>query len=241
MMQNKDDMLILGLTGGIGSGKTAVLTILKDEYGAYIIEADRLAHELMEPGRTVYQGIVDAFGTEVLVDGDIDASVEGDASYNNFISDKQLGDIDASAEEHISTGKRPIDRKKLGDIVFHDKGKLALLNSISHPLVKEEILRQIEEQKNAGRKLFVIEAALLIQDGYKSICDKMCYVYADLDVRISRLCEYRGFTKERAQAVIDSQEPEAFYLEACDYKIDNSGSLENTKKDLKHILDDCRI
>jgi len=219
MMQNKDDMLILGLTGGIGSGKTAVLTILKEEYDAYIIETDRLAHELMEPGRTVYQGIVDAFGTEVLVDGD----------------------KDASAEENISTGKRPIDRKKLGDIVFHDKDKLALLNSISHPLVKEEILRQIEEHKNVGRKLFVIEAALLIQDGYKSICDKMCYVYADLDVRISRLCEYRGFTRERAQAVIDSQEPEAFYLEACDYKIDNSGSLENTKKDLKHILDECRI
>lgn len=49
MMQNKDEMLILGLTGGIGCGKTAVLTILKEEYDAYIIEADRLAHELMEP------------------------------------------------------------------------------------------------------------------------------------------------------------------------------------------------
>ena len=105
----------------------------------------------------------------------------------------------------------------------------------------EKVANPIEKQKDAGKKLFVIEAALLIQDGYKSICDKMCYVYADLDVRISRLCEYRGFTQERAQAVIDSQESEAFYLEACDYKIDNSGSLENTKKDLKHILDECRI
>ena len=46
MMRNKDEMLILGLTGGIGCGKTAVLTILKEEYDAYIIEADRLAHEL---------------------------------------------------------------------------------------------------------------------------------------------------------------------------------------------------
>jgi len=227
MMRNKDEMLILGLTGGIGCGKTAVLTILKEEYDAYIIEADRLAHELMEPGKTVYQGIVDAFGMEVLMDTDIDISApaEGDAVIDNG----------------QSTVNRSIDRKKLGDIVFHDKDKLALLNSISHPLVKEEILRRIEEQKDAGKKLFVIEAALLIQDGYKSICDKMCYVYADLDVRISRLCEYRGFTKERAQAVIDSQESEAFYLEACDYKIDNSGSIENTKKDLKHILDECRI
>ena len=71
MMRNKDEMLILGLTGGIGCGKTAVLTILKEEYDAYIIEADRLAHELMEPGKTVYQGIVDAFGMEVLMDTDI--------------------------------------------------------------------------------------------------------------------------------------------------------------------------
>ena len=197
MMRNKDEMLILGLTGGIGCGKTAVLTILKEEYDAYIIEADRLAHELMEPGKTVYQGIVDAFGMEVLMDTDIDISAPAEG--------------DAVTDNGQSTVNRSIDRKKLGDIVFHDKDKLALLNSISHPLVKEEILRRIEEQKDAGKKLFVIEAALLIQDGYKSICDKMCYVYADLDVRISRLCEYRGFTQERAQAVIDSQESEAFY------------------------------
>ena len=227
MMRNKDEMLILGLTGGIGCGKTAVLTILKEEYDAYIIEADRLAHELMEPGKTVYLGIVDAFGMEVLMDADIDISAPAEGN--------------AVTDNGQSTVNRSIDRKKLGDIVFHDKDKLALLNSISHPLVKEEIVRRIEEQKDVGKKLFVIEAALLIQDGYKSICDKMCYVYADLDVRISRLCKYRGFTQERAQAVIDSQESEAFYLEACDYKIDNSGSLENTKKDLKHILDECRI
>ena len=227
MMRNKDEMLSLGLTGGIGCGKTAVLTILKEEYDAYIIEADRLAHELMEPGKTVYQGIVDAFGMEVLMDADIDISAPAEGN--------------AVTDNGQSTVNRSIDRKKLGDIVFHDKDKLALLNSISHPLVKEEIVRRIEEQKDVGKKLFVIEAALLIQDGYKSICDKMCYVYADLDVRISRLCKYRGFTQERAQAVIDSQESEGFYLEACDYKIDNSGSLENTKKDLKHILDECRI
>ena len=144
MMQNKDDMLILGLTGGIGSGKTAVLTILKEEYDAYIIEADHLSHELMNPGRTVYQGIVDAFGTEILADTDIDTSVSAEEN--------------VATDNNQSTVNRSIDRKKLGDIVFHDKDKLALLNSISHPLVKEEILRRIEEQKNVGKKLFVIEA-----------------------------------------------------------------------------------
>ena len=160
MMRNKDEMLILGLTGGIGCGKTAVLTILKEEYDAYIIEADRLAHELMEPGKTVYQGIVDAFGMEVLMDTDIDISAPAEGN--------------AVTDNGQSTVNRSIDRKKLGDIVFHDKDKLALLNSISHPLVKEEILRRIEEQKDAGKKLFVIEAALLIQDGYKSLCRLGC-------------------------------------------------------------------
>ena len=121
MMQNKDDMLILGLTGGIGSGKTAVLTILKEEYDAYIIEADRLAHELMEPGKTVYQGIVDAFGTEILMDTDIDTSAPAEGN--------------AATDNGQSTVNRSIDRKKLGDIVFHDKDKLALLNSISHCLL----------------------------------------------------------------------------------------------------------
>ena len=200
-------MLILGITGGVGSGKSKILYDLSNLYGAYIVETDKLAHTLMEPGQTVYQAVVEAFGTEIL-----------------------------QAEEPYA-----IDRAKFAQIVFADKEKLAQLNALTHPAVKAWIRKDIEEKRKQDVKIYVIEAALLIQDGYKSICDKMCYVYADLDVRISRLCEYRGFTQERAQAVIDSQESEAFYLEACDYKIDNSGSLENTKKDLKHILDECRI
>ena len=153
ILQNheKHDMLILGLTGGIGSGKTAVLNILAESYDAYIIEADHLAHLLMEPGQRIYKRIVETFGTDIL-----DETMQ-------------------------------IDRKRLGDIVFHDKEQLEILNSISHPLVKEAILEQIEEQRLAGRTLFVIEAALLIQDGYRQICDKMCYVYADLETRICLL------------------------------------------------------
>ena len=119
MMQNKDDMLILGLTGGIGSGKTAVLTILKEEYDAYIIEADHLAHELMNPGRTVYQGIVDAFGTEILIDTDIDTSVSAEEN--------------VATDNDQSTVNRSIDRKKLGDIVFHDKQYLTSVSERRNP------------------------------------------------------------------------------------------------------------
>ena len=59
-------MLILGITGGVGSGKSKILYDLSNLYGAYIVETDKLAHTLMEPGQTVYQAVVEAFGTEIL-------------------------------------------------------------------------------------------------------------------------------------------------------------------------------
>ena len=56
-------MLILGITGGVGSGKSKILYDLSNLYGAYIVETDKLAHTLMEPGQTVYQAVVEAYGT----------------------------------------------------------------------------------------------------------------------------------------------------------------------------------
>lgn len=61
-------MKIIGITGGIGSGKSVVLNILKGEHNAYIIEADSLAHRLMEPGETAYKKIVAEFGNHVLAE-----------------------------------------------------------------------------------------------------------------------------------------------------------------------------
>lgn len=193
-------MLVLGITGGIGSGKTAVLHILKEEYQAYIIEADTLAHQLMEPGREAYHQIVEHFGDQVL------------------LSDKT------------------INRVILGQIVFSDPEKLALLNNIVHPAVKKEILHQIKEQQNAGCELFVIEAALLLQDGYKDICDEIWNVYADIEVRIDRLCKYRNFTRERALSVIRSQMDDTYYREGCNYTIDNSGNLDTVKTQIQQKL-----
>lgn len=59
-------MKIIGITGGIGSGKTAVLDIMQRDYGAFIMEADALAHRLMEPGQILYNDIVEHFGRDIL-------------------------------------------------------------------------------------------------------------------------------------------------------------------------------
>lgn len=193
-------MKVLGITGGIGSGKTLVLNILKENYNAEIIEADRLGHELMEPGRAVYNNVVSYFGRDILGKDDT------------------------------------IDRKKLGGIVFADKDKLRKLNELSHPVIRDEILRIIDEGRNRGTELVVLEAALLIEEGYSSLCDHMVYVHSPVEIRINRLMEYRGFDRERALAVIRSQNPEKYYRDNCDLMIDNSGDRFQTEENIRQMM-----
>lgn len=189
-------MKIIGITGGIGSGKTAVLNILKEDYNAFVMEADALAHHLMEPGQISYKDIVDEFGSDIL-------SNDGN-----------------------------IDRQKLGQIVFNDEEKLQTLNSITHPNVKKAILDSISEKRDSGCPLYVLEAALLIQDGYLDICDEMWFVYADIEKRIERLCKFRNFTRERALDVIRSQASDDYYEANCVKKVDNSGDITELKRQI---------
>lgn len=195
-------MLILGITGGVGSGKSKILYDLSNLYGAYIVETDKLAHTLMEPGQTVYQAVVEAFGTEIL-----------------------------QAEEPYA-----IDRAKFAQIVFADKGKLAQLNALTHPAVKAWIRKDIEEKRKQDVKIYVIEAALLIQDGYKEICDEIWYIYVDEETRIKRLMKQRGYTEERCRAMFHSQEPESYYRKYADFTINNQLDYENSSKQLKDRL-----
>lgn len=188
---------ILGITGGVGCGKSTVLDMLEKEYGAYVIQADLVAHELMEPGQTSYQAIVKHFGQAIL-----------------------------EKDSHI-------DRKALGAIVFADEEKLELLNSLTHPAVKQEIRNRIKENPD---KFVVIEAALLLEDHYDEICDEIWYVYADREVRFERLAASRGYSREKSQAMMDNQMSEEELRRRCQAVIDNSGTLEDTKNTLDALL-----
>ena len=188
---------ILGITGGVGCGKSTVLDILQKEYGAYVIQADIVAHELMEPGQISYNAIVENFGKKIL------------------------------AED----GR--IDRKALGAIVFADEEKLALLNSLTHPAVKEEIRRRIAESRDP---FIVIEAALLLEDHYDEICDEIWYVYADREVRFQRLAASRGYTREKSQSMMDNQMSDDELHQRCQAVINNSGTLEETRAALAQLL-----
>ena len=193
-------MKIIGITGGIGSGKSVVLNMLHDKYDARIVEADKVAHMLQEPGQTVYNRIVECFGNVIL-------SEDGS-----------------------------IDRIKLGKLVMNDEEKLEQLNHLVHPAVKEYILSDIEENRKTMTKLYVIEAALLIQGGYKEICDEMWYIKADIDTRIRRLIQSRGYSEDRALQVIKNQPDESFYIENSDIILDNSGTVKDLENSLLNLI-----
>lgn len=193
-------MKIIGITGGVGSGKSRVLAHLEQEYGATICQADHVAWELQRQGALCYKEIVKTFGYEIL-------------------------------DENLD-----IDRRKLGEIVFSDKEKLFALNAIMHPAVKQSILKQIASEKEKGTLLFVLEAALLLEDGYDVICDELWYVYADEAVRRMRLKQARAYSEEKIDAIMAAQVSEEVYRNGCQKVIDNSGSFEETKAQLKEIL-----
>ncbi|MDD6327228.1 MAG: dephospho-CoA kinase [Lachnospiraceae bacterium] len=196
-------MVIIGITGGVGSGKSLVLNELRENYHAYIIEADKLAHTMMLPGNAIYNEIIDAFGKEILNDY---------APYE-------------------------IDRAKLGQIVFYDREKLNILNGIIHPCVKQEIQSQIQSVRENGTcSLFAIEAALLIEDGYKRICDEIWYVWVDRETRILRLASQRGYTREKCISMMDSQSSDNFYLENADYILNNNGDIKSLSKQINARL-----
>lgn len=197
-------MRIIGITGGIGTGKSTVLHLLEEIYGACIVEADQLAHRLMEPGQSAYREIVKVFGTGILCED----------------------------------GK--IDRRTLGNIVFQDEKALNRLNEIVHPAVKKYILEDIRKKTDEQVSLYIIEAALLIEDGYKEICDELWYIYVEKEERIKRLLHGRGGDREKWERVINSQSSEEYYRLHCDAVINNGKDLKATTDIVKELLSKMR-
>lgn len=197
-MENK--MKVLGITGGVGSGKSEVLRYLQEEYHAVVTQLDEVAKELQRSGQECFCQIVEAFGTEVVGE-------EGE-----------------------------LNRERLGAIVFADTERLQTLNEIVHPEVKRWVEEDISRREQEGIPLYVIEAALLPTAGYDTICEEMWYIYTEESVRRKRLKASRGYTEEKITQMIQSQPQEDLFRAECKAVIDNSGSFEDTKKQIGELL-----
>lgn len=194
-------MYVIGITGGVGAGKSAVLQILKDEVECEIIRADDVANELKLKGHTCYDKIVELLGEEVLgADGEI-------------------------------------DRNLMSMIVFEDDYLMKQVEQILHPAVKRYITEKIDEKRREGKiKYLFIEAALLIEDGYKQICDEFWYIYASVATRTKRLMQNRGYSLQKIESIMDKQLSEAEFRKNCECVIDNDGDLEKTKEEILNTL-----
>lgn len=128
-----------------------------------------------------------------------------------------------------------VDRKELGSIVFSDKEKLKLLNSLTHEKIKEIVkkhLKECEERKQIG----LVDAALLYEAGFDTMVDRVILVYCDLEEEVRRVMSRDGLSKEEAMKRINSQMSQAEKLKRADYVVDNSGDLEELNKNIKKLL-----
>ncbi len=188
---------LIGLTGGIACGKSTVLAMLT-ALGAHTIDADRVTHQVQQPGTPVYQQIVAAFGPEILV------SPEG-----------------------------PIDRRKLGALVFADPAALQRLERIVHPAVHATIMAWLadvpSQSADIPHPVAVIDAVKLLEAGWKQHCDAIWVVTCNEAQQIERLISTRGMSEAEARQRIAAQPPQASRVALADVVIDNSGSQTDTQ------------
>lgn len=189
-------MKTIGITGGVGAGKSTVLSYLEEKYHAFVLQADLVGHKVMEPGERCYEPVVALFGKNILKED------------------------------------KTIDRRKVSDVVFSHEELLQELEHIIHPAVKEYILEQLSEKEKKGQSLCVVEAALLLEENYQAFCDQVWYIHTDKEIRMERLAMSRGYNREKAQSIIDSQASEEYFRSHADYIIENNGDLKRTYKQI---------
>lgn len=191
-------MLILGLTGNIGCGKSSLSNILKEQ-NIDIIDADIISREIFED-KELLNLVYDEFG------------------------------------ESIKNKDGSLNRRALGNIVFNDDEKLVLLNTLTHPKIKEKIIKKTIEIKELGKSIVVIDAALLVEGGYLDTVDKLIVVICEESVQISRIQNRDSCTKEEAISRIKSQMSQEDKSKYADYIIDNSGSIDNLKDEANKLI-----
>lgn len=129
-----------------------------------------------------------------------------------------------------------INRVKLGQLVFGNKGKIALLNSIVHPEIKSIILRLEEEHKD--EKFVFVDVALLFEAGFDSLVEKVIVVGLDEKTQLERLMNRNNLSKEEAELRIQSQMNSKEKEKLGDYVIDNSKTIENTHTQVEKLLEE---
>jgi len=173
-------MIIVGLTGGIGSGKSTVINHFK-ELGVNCYQADEEAKKLMDSDKDLIKKIQNSFGDNIYINS-------------------------------------RLDRKKLASIVFTDKKRLDLLNSIVHPVVNEHFANYCI---NLNEKYIIKEVAIIFETRTQDKFDKIILVTAPKEERINRIINRDGCNRQDAIDRINNQKNDKDKIDQSDFIINN--------------------
>lgn len=187
---------VIGITGGIASGKSNVCQVVSD-LGYPVISSDKISMDLSKKDGPMYKAIVNKFGSEYL---------------------------DEAGE---------IDRKKLGRLIFNNSAAKLVLNQATHPIIVEEIKRQIKELPEG---LIFVEIPLLYEAKLEYLCDKIICVFLNKKQQVIRLMEREGIDEDYALAKIHSQMDLYMKKELADYVINSQGTFEETREQVINLI-----
>ena len=199
--------MVIGLTGGIGTGKSTVSQILQEKKFP-VIDLDTISHEVIKIPKVI-EKIVENFGKEVL---------ENSGNFEN---------------ENNATR---ISREKLGKIIFENKEKRLLLNSIMHPEILHTMREQISKYKKNNKIIFV-EIQLLFEVQWEKEFDYILLISAKKNTQIRRILERDKRSENDALNIINSQLPLDEKKKRSDFVIENDGNIEELKEKIDKFLE----
>ena len=217
-------MLKVGLTGSIASGKSVVGEMFV-ALGAHLVQADDIAHQLMQHGQTVYHEVVAHFGRDILNnDGSVNRAKLADAAFG-----PDRGSAPTNPTAALSRGRSRIDE----------------LNRIVHPAVirsQEEWMEEVGRQD--PRAVAMVEAALILEAGTAKRFDRLIVVTCTDEQRIDRFAARHklplDLARKEVQRRMAAQLPEAEKIKAASYVIDNSGLLDRTREQVRVVWAELR-
>jgi dephospho-CoA kinase len=187
---------VVGLTGGIGSGKSAAAEEFA-RLGATIVDTDAIAHELTAPGGAAIEGVRRLFG-----DTCIDA-------------------------------RGAMDRGRVRALVFDDAAARKRLEALLHPLIREESNRRIAAA--TGPYVVHVVPLLIESRDYRERIDRVLVVDCPEQTQLARVSARSGLSEEEVRRVMSAQIPRAERLAAADDVIDNSGSLDDLRRQVQAL------
>ena len=206
-------MLRLGLTGGIASGKSVVGEVFV-KLGTHLIQADSIAHWLMEPGRPVYEQIIHAFGRDIL---------NPDSTINRpKLAEAAFGSSDGSSSPRV---------QELNAIVHP-------------AVVRYENEWMEDIGARDPKAIAIVEAALILEAHTADRFDHLIVVTCNPEQRVERFARRHNISEDAARAEVErrmaAQLPDAEKIKAADFVIDNSGSLDSTQRQVEAVYSSLR-